>query len=200
MRNILLFFTCLIVGVEAFPQQLDLVAPNYYRKDTIYVMNGYRYRCDGLKGCVVLYNADYQNKWEEKDLVYKETGNFFDSEFGKHNPIVNNLSMNNKVLSIIDNAFTKEFVEYLKDDKNLTVTMYLNSETGKVEEVSFWFLHSSAFASLPISTYRNIELQLVNEISYTPSSIGRQLNYIMLSLMRKPLGKSSSNLVPQPLE
>lgn len=200
MKNLLLLFTCLVFGVETFAQQLDLVAPNYYRKDTVYVMNGYRYRCNGTKGMVKLYNADYQNFWEEKTQVYKETGKFFDSKFGKYNPIINNYSMNQKVLDIIDNAFTKEFVECLKNHERLTVTLFLNSETGRVEEVSFWFIPVSAYASLPISTYRNIELQLIDEISYTPSAIGKQLNYIMLSLMRKPLGKSSSGAVPKPME
>lgn len=200
MKTLLLFFTILVLGVEAFAQQLNLVVPNYYRKDTIYVMNGYRYRCEGTKGVVVLYNADYQNQWENKVQVYKETGEYFDSEFGKNNPIVDDFSMDQKVLNIIDNAFSKEFVEYLKDHECLTVTMFLDSETGRVEEVSFWFIPNSAYASLPISTYRKIELQLINKVSYIPSEIGKQLNYIMLSLRRKPLGADSSGAELKPSE
>ena len=191
MRTLLLFLTALMIGAETFAQQLDFVAPGYYRKDTVYVLNGYRYRCDGMKGVVVLYNADYPNQWEEETQVYKETGKYFDSEFGKSNPIIDDLSMDQKVLDIIDNAFTKEFVEPLEGDELLTVTLFLNSQTGKVEEVSFWFSPNDAYASLPISTYRNIELQLIRNISYTPSAIGKQLNYIMLSLMRRPKGASS---------
>jgi hypothetical protein len=189
-----------MVGADSFAQQLDFVVPGYYRKDTTYVFNGYRYRCIGTKGAITLYNADYQNKLVETVQVYKDTGKYFDSDYGKNDPIINNSSMNQKVLGIINNAFTKDFVSYLKDYVNLTVTLYLNSETGKVEEVSFWFLHSSAFASLPISVYRNIEVQLINEISYTPSAIGKQLNYIFLALMHKPLGKSSSGSEIKPSE
>ena len=108
--------------------------------------------------------------------------------------------MNQKVFDIIDNAFAKNFVEYLKDDELLNVVMYLNSETGKVEEVKFWFIDLDAYATLPISTYRNIEVQLINEVSYTPSAIGKQLNYIMLSLMRRPIGASSSGTGVKPSE
>ena len=203
MRILLLFFACLMVGAESFAQQLNFVVPGYYRKDTTYAFNGYRYRCIGTKGAITLYNADYQNKLVETDQVYKDTGKYFDFGFGEtkeYDPIINNSSMDKKVLGIINNAFTKEFVSYLKDDEDLTVILYLNSGTGKVEEVSFWFLHSSAFASLPISVYRNIEVQLINEISYTPSAIGKQLNYIFLALMHKPLGKSSSGSEIKPSE
>lgn len=203
MRILVLFLTYLMIVTEVFSQQLELVNPGYYRKDTTYVMNGYSYHCEGNTGNITLYNAGYQNKWVTKKQVYKDTGKSFDFGFGdikKYNPIIDDLSMNQKVLNIIDNAFTKEFVENLKGDELLNVVMYLNSGTGKVEEVSFWFIDIDGYASLPISTYRNIELQLIDEISYTPSAIGKQLNYIMLSLMRKPLGKSSSGAVPKPME
>lgn len=98
---------------EIFAQQLDFVAPGYYCKDTIYVMDGYRYRCDGTRGMVKLYNADYLNQWEGKRQIYKDTGKRFGfgfSDVEKYNPIVDNSSMNQKVLDIIDNAFSKDFV------------------------------------------------------------------------------------------
>lgn len=188
---------------ETFAQQLDFVAPGYYSKDTVYVMNGYSYCCEGKTGNVTLYNADYQNNWVKKKQIYKETGKRFDFGLGdidKYNPIIDDLNMNQKVFDIIDNAFAKNFVEYLKDDELLNVVMYLNSETGKVEEVKFWFIDLDAYATLPISTYRNIEVQLINEVSYTPSAIGKQLNYIMLSLMRRPIGASSSGTGVKPSE
>ena len=203
MRALLLLLTTLLIGTGTFAQQLDLVVPGYYRKDTVYVMNGYRYRCIGTKGIVRIYNADYQNQWEGQTQVYKETGKYFDFDFGeeeKYNPIIDDYSMSQKVLNIIDNAFTKEFTASLKDYEKLTVTLFLNSETGKVEEVSFWFTHFGPFATLPLSTYRNIELQLIRDVSYTPSAIGKQLNYIMLSLMRRPKGASSSDTGITPSE
>jgi len=200
MRTLLLFLTALMIGAETFAQQLDFVAPGYYRKDTVYVLNGYRYRCIGAKGTVRIYNADYQNQWEEQTQVYKETGKYFDSNWGKINPIVDDYSMSQKVLNIIDNAFTKEFTASLKDKERLNVVMFLNSETGKVEEVSFWFTHFGPFATLPLSTYRNIELQLIRDISYTPTAIGKQLNYIMLSLRHRPKGASSSGTGITPSE
>ena len=200
MRTLLLFLTALMIGAETFAQQLDFVTPGYYRKDTIYVMNGYSYCCEGKTGLVTLYNAGYQNKWVKKRLVYKETGKYFDSNRGKRNPIINDSSMDQRVLDIIDNGFTKEFAASLKGDEQLNIVMYLNSETGKVEEVKFWFIDIDAYASLPISTYRNIELQLIRDVSYTPSAIGKQLNYIMLSLMRRPKGASSSGTGITPSE
>lgn len=193
MRILLLLITCLLIGVETFAQQLGLeefVLPDYYRKDTVYVMNGYRYRCDGTRGIVVIYNADYQNKWVEQNQVYKATGKYFDSDWGKLNPIIDDSSMDQKVRNIIDNAFSKEFVKQFESYDWLTVNMYLNSDTGKVEEVSFWFTHRSPYATLSLSTFRNIELKLIRDIRYATTSIGKQLNYIFLGTKRIPLGAS----------
>ena len=194
MRILLLLITCLLIGTETFAQQLGLeeefVLPDYYRKDTVYVMNGYRYRCDGTKGLVKIFNADYQNQWEEQDQVYKATGKYFDSDWGKLNPIMDDSSMDQKVRNIIDNAFSEEFVKNMIGDGLLTVNLFLNSETGRVEEVSFWFLPNDSYATLSLSAYRNIELQLIRDIRYAPTAIGKQLNYILLSLTRKPLGAS----------
>ena len=67
---------------ETFAQQLDFVAPGYYSKDTVYVMNGYSYCCEGKTGNVTLYNADYQNNWVKKKQIYKETGKRFDFGLG----------------------------------------------------------------------------------------------------------------------
>ena len=80
----------------------------------------------------------------------------------------------------------------LKSYEKLNVVMYLNPQTGKVAEVSFWFISSDPFSTIPISTYRDIEMKLKNQISYKPSEIGKQLNFIMLSLMHKPLGALSA--------
>ena len=190
MRSLLLFFVCLTFPfTEMFAQQISLVPLNYYKKDTTYVMEGYSYRCEGKTGNVSLYNAE--NKWANERQVYKSTGKVFDFGFGeveKYNPIIDSYAMDIKVLNIVDYAFTKDFVKTLEDYEKLNVVMYLSPETGKVEEVKFWFVYLDPFATIPISTYRNIELKLKEQISYTPSEIGKQLNYIMLSLMRRPVG------------
>lgn len=201
MRALLLIFaTVCLVSIETIAQGLSLVSPNYYRRDTTYVMDGYSYRCDGKTGNVSLYNAE--SKWVNTRQVYKATGKIFDFGFGeveKYNPIIDNYDMNKVVLGIINNGFSKDFTELLESDEKIVITMYLNSETGKVEEVEFWFTDFYPYATLPISTYRDIELKLKNQVWYAPTDIGKQLNYIMISLMHRPIGaspKPDNGLVP----
>lgn len=189
------FFFVIIALTESFSQQISSVPRNYYRKDTTYVMNGYSYRCEGKTGNVTLYNVN--NKWVKEKQIYKDTGKRFDfgfskSELDKYNPIIDNADMDQKVLNIVNNAFTRDFSKKLKSYEKLNVVMYLNPQTGKVAEVSFWFISSDPFSTIPISTYRDIEMKLKNQISYKPSEIGKQLNFIMLSLMHKPLGALSA--------
>ena len=76
--------------------------------------------------------------------------------------------------------------------------MFLDPETGKVAEVRFNFATFSPYAKVPLSVYRNIEVQLKENISYTPTTVGKQLNYIMLSWSQTPIGRH--NLVLPPVD
>ena len=201
MKTLLLFFASIFIAITEMSAQIaSFVPPAYYRRDTTYVMDGYSYRCDGKTGNISLYNSE--NKWVNVRQIYKATGKTFDFGFGevdKYNPIVDNSEMDKVVLNIIDNGFTKDFTKLLENDEWINIVMYLNSETGKVEDVKFWFTDFEHYSTLPISNYRDIELKLKEQVSYTPSNIGKQLNYILLSLIRKPLGAlppPDTDLVP----
>ena len=43
--------------------------------------------------------------------------------------------------------------------------MYINSSTGRVDEVSFEFHRSGPFATIPVSVYRKIETEIKKELS-----------------------------------
>lgn len=77
--------------------------------------------------------------------------------------------------------------------------MYLDAVTGKVLEVRFQFTTFNPFARVPISFYRNIELELKEQISFVTTDVGKQLNYIMLSWRQRPKGAlppPDTDLVP----
>ena len=172
---------------------------NYYKESKTFVEKDYTYQCDVLhKLHVTLYNKE--NKWTYENIIYKNTGKAYAPsiyEEKKLNPIIDNEAMTRKTISIVDNAFTKDMVKILKKERLLT-TMYLDPNTGKVVEVCFIFTTFSPYAKIPLSVYRDIEVQLKENISYTPTSVGRQLNYIMLSWGQTPKGKEGK-ITPKPI-
>ena len=96
------------------------------------------------------------------------------------NNIVTNQQMINLAYNIVDNAFTKNTANTFGKRK-IGIAMYLDAMTGKVVEVTFDFLAIVPYARMPISIYRDIELKLKEQISFTTTNVGKQLNYIMLS-------------------
>ena len=194
MKELLFIISILIVGItEGSSQTTNTRKTNYYEKTQTFVKNGFTYQCDVLhKLHVTLYNKE--NKWTYENIIYKNTGKAYAPsiyEEKKLNPIVDNEEMTRKVLSIVDNAFTKDMAKKLGKEELLT-TMYLDPNTGKVVEVCFIFTTFSPYAQIPLSVYRDIEVQLKENISYTPTSVGRQLNYIMLSWDQTPKGRKPS--------
>ena len=81
--------------------------------------------------------------------------------------------------SIVKEAFTAAEKQRVKGRK-LTTTIIINSHTGKVDEVYFDFVNFEPYATIPVSVFRKIELELKKNVWFTPTAEGRKLNYILL--------------------
>ena len=185
-------FTTIVLGcflslVNIHSQEL-LPESQKHDKDFIYQMGDYAYKCNFLERAKVTFLYNNENRWFNTDNIYKATGKvYFYDGTEETNNIVDDQQMINLAYSIIDNAFTRstanQFESYV-----LGIVMYLDSNTGKVSEVSFRFSPFVPYARIPISVYRDIELKLKEQISFTTTDVGKQLNYIMLSWNQRPKG------------
>ena len=199
MRALLVCIIYLLFSTgEVSPQNVEIFGENYYKETKTFVMDEYTYQCDvqPKSQFVTLYNKE--NKWTYENQVYKNTGKYYApsiSEERKLNPIVDDAEMTRKTLSIVDNAFT-QFMAKQMGKKRFVITMFLDPETGKVAEVRFNFATFSPYAKVPLSVYRNIEVQLRENISYTSTTVGKQLNYIMLSWSQTPIGRPRAKFFP----
>ena len=63
------------------------------------------------------------------------------------------------VFSIVNSAFSASEKQRIKGH-DFNIIMYINSSTGKVDEVSFEFHKSDPFATIPVSVYRKIETEI----------------------------------------
>ena len=85
----------------------------------------------------------------------------------------------NRAHSVINNAFTHAERQRLRQrDAALITSMIIDTTTGRVVEVEFRFLANCEFATFPVSVFRHIELELKRLLYFTPTEIGRQLNFV----------------------
>ena len=155
-----------------------LAQTNYYTSSKTFTENGYTYQCD-VRGSkmVTLYNED--NKFTYEKQVYKDTGKpFVMPDYDIIEVIGDDTKMSAKYYSIIKNSFSLEQKQKLSGSE-LLVTMIINTTTGKVDEVYFEFHSQDPYATIPVSVFRTIELELKKNIWFSVTAEGRKLNYIL---------------------
>jgi hypothetical protein len=79
---------------------------------------------------------------------------------------------------LVRNAFSPVERSQLREGENLGVTLIICSNTGNVEDIRFRFMRQSGYATIPVSTWWRIELELKREIRLTPSAHGRNMNFL----------------------
>lgn len=66
-------------------------------------------------------------------------------------------------------------------DSVLGTSMIIDSQTGKVIEVYFTFFDFEPLATIPVSVFRSIEVELKKNIWFVPTAEGKRLNFILLT-------------------
>lgn len=167
--TVLLFTTCNIIAQT-----------NYYTETKTFYEEGYTYQADRCKtGDIEIYNAE--NKWINKEQVYKETGEYFDMpDYGLE--ILDNTKYaetQKELFYILKECFSESEKNILQNSEyDFHINMYINPETGKVDDVRFSFDNTSYYIYIPVSTFRKIELQIKDKLSFTVTEEGKKLNYI----------------------
>ena len=80
--------------------------------------------------------------------------------------------------NIVRDAFSATERSRLRQGEQLGVIMIICSDTGNVREVLFEFWRDSGYATIPVSTWRRIELELKRQIQFTPTAHGRSMNFL----------------------
>ena len=171
MRTII-FITMLFCATFSVAQT------NYYTTSKTFYENGYTYRCDLCASRFLdLYNVN--NKWIGQFPSYKSTGETFvmpdaGIQLTTH---ASWLANEEKVKNIVNAAFTAAQKQTITDEE-LYIDMYINTETGKIDDVCFSFLNNKPYAYIPVSVYRNIELAIKENVQEVLTDEGRKLNFI----------------------
>jgi len=162
----------------------EVVAQTYYYNTTkTFNENGYTYQCDKASyGIVTLYNKANQ-------YTYAPYANKDGSPLGDLNKLLPFIEPDNwtrqKCLSIVNNAFSAEEKKRVKGAK-VDVSMTIDTSTGKVIEVDFCFFYTNdPMGTIPVTTYRNIELALKSQIWFSLTNSGKKLKFIQRGWMHE---------------
>ncbi len=152
---------------------------NYYSFGQNIIGNGFVYECENYKGvgAVRLYNSNNaltnatQTRKSGGTITYNKPFNNLPDRV-VYEPRIG-LSVTNIVGSAL-NATEKNSV----GTDILGITLYINSDTGKVMEVEFIFNPArSGFVHIPPEKYYNIERQIKQNIIFNVTTEGKSLNF-----------------------
>ena len=165
---------------------VDLSAQtNYYSQDKTFYEDGYTYQCDVTEGAglVNLYNKD--SKYIYVKQINRYTGEEISIEQNRLRQFEEETWTKPKCRSIVNNAFSSAEKQRVKG-KEFTITMYIDPDTGKVTDVEFIFVTFNSYATIPISVYREMEVEIKKNIWFNITADGKKLNYIVLWWRQEP--------------
>ena len=169
MKTLIIFISILFSATYMYAQT------NYYATTKTFNQDGYIYQCDvRASGFVTLYNKS--NKLINVYPVYKSTGESFAQTDAGIELFEDDNWTSSKCKSIVNAAFSDSEKQKVKGH-DFNIIMYINSSTGRVDEVSFEFHRSGPFATIPVSVYRKIETEIKKELWFTLTAEGKMLNY-----------------------
>jgi hypothetical protein len=151
----------------------------YYNETKTFYENGYTYQCDNREGNVTLYNK--QNWLTYVDKTYKDGSKLPEDIYrGRVQGFVEDYWTRPKADSIGRHTFSPQEKALIKD-RSYVIALRINPETGRIDEVIFYFPAQSPYGQIPPSTFYKIEQALKREIWFTITEVGKQLNYVLIS-------------------
>ncbi len=183
-----LFLFSLCVAVTAFAQDDSSWEVNHYEKTRTFVEDGYTYQCDVKYGYVTLYNA--ANQWTYADQIDNRTGKLYTSNLGENDVFKMSDETAKAIIRIVNQSFSQEEARRITDN-GFMLTLFFSPVTGDLAEVCFNFSIFRDSARIPISYYRDIELQLKEQVHVKVLEGGKHLTYLMTCVTLAPEGRLS---------
>ena len=183
-----LFLFSLCVAVTAFAQDDSSWEVNHYEKTQTFVEDGYTYQCDVKYGYVTLYNA--ANQWTYADQIDNRTGKLYTSNLGENDVFKMSDETAKAIIRIVNQSFSQEEARRITDN-GFMLTLFFSPVTGDLAEVCFNFFIFRDSARIPISYYRDIELQLKEQVHVKVLEGGKHLTYLMSCVTLAPEGRLS---------
>lgn len=170
--------------VLLFTVQNLLPQINYYPSTKTFYEDGYVYQCDlDETGMITLYNKD--NRFTYARYANRDGTRVSDDVLlGRVQLIEDDNWTRRKCGEIANNVFSStERVNVANGE--YFVRLIVNTFTGKVDEVFFSFMYNDPFITVPVSTFRELEMALKEKIWFTITPAGKKLKFIQRGWMQE---------------
>ena len=177
-------YRLLVTIILLFVVQYIMPQINYYPSTKTFYEDGYVYQCDlDETGRVTLYNKDNRNtytRYANKDGTRVPS----DVLLGRVQLIEDDNWTRRKCGEIANNVFSSSERVNVANGEYF-VRLIVNTFTGKVDEVFFRFMYNDPFVTVPVSTFRKLELELKEKIWFTITPAGKKLKFIQRGWMHE---------------
>lgn len=178
MRTITLLISALLYSIIGVAQTY------YYLEPKTFQEKGYTYQCDLNGYQVTLYNKE--NKLTYEDNIDKRTGRLYVPN-GKGSHIASENKTKPQCYSIVNQAFSPEQKLRVKG-QNIIIRLCISPQTGDIMEVDFNLIavKQDPYQTIPVSVFRQIEVELKKNVRFIPSAEGKNMSYILLCWSQDP--------------
>jgi hypothetical protein len=160
---------------------------SYYPGDTGTVTkSGYTYKYRPILGLAIgsieLYNASntyLDVEWAHRDGSHLSTAELSDLYDDSYYYSQSSMT-NDQLLNLAMGYFTAQQKTTLKGSW-IGIDVQVDTVTGKVTDVSFLGTRNSRFVTIPVETFRSIELAIKERLNITATAEGRKFNYVRFS-------------------
>ena len=137
----------------------------YYTESRTFHGDGFTFINEVRGPLAFLFNQD--NRWRRVQQTFRD-GSPFTRESLRHVSLMHcDGGWNERqFIAIVNNALTPAERERVRG-QSLGATLYLCTDTGKVEAVEFTFGHRVGFGTIPVSTFRQIELEIKEQLMFS---------------------------------
>lgn len=177
-------YRLLVTIILLFVVQYIMPQINYYPSTKTFYEDGYVYQCDlDESGMITLYNKD--NRFTYAHYSNKDgTRVPSDVLLGRVQLIEDDIWTRRKCGEIGDNIFSAAERVKVANEK-FDISMTVNTTTGNVIEVEFSFMYNDHFITVPVSTFRKLEMALKEKIWFTITPAGKKLKFIQRGWMHE---------------
>ena len=177
-------YRLLVTIILLFVVQHIMSQINYYPSTKTFYEDGYVYQCDlDESGMLTLYNKD--NRFTYARYANRDGTRVSDDVLlGRVQLIEDDNWTRRKCGEIANNVFSSSERVNVANGEYF-VRLIVNTFTGKVDEVFFRFMYNDPFVTVPVSTFRKLELELKEKIWFTITPAGKKLLFLRISWMQE---------------
>ena len=140
--------------------------------------SGFTYQADVSGGLVTLYNRDASRFTNVRQTFRDGRGISDDDRMIDDVVVENDIRMRALAHQIVRNGFSAAERSRLIRGENLWLILIICSDTGNIKELHFEFMRQSGYATIPVTTYRRMEVAIKEQVRFTPTDFGRNMNFI----------------------